>query len=117
MKLLFLEDHTFFAKEVIEYIHMFIDESIEISYANTYKEAEKMVEIHGKFDRAIIDFQLQNGRNGIEFVDKNKDNIGAVLFITGCIETSVLDALEQKNYKYLSKKDLLWIPLKKFLQN
>jgi len=116
MKILFLEDHSFFAKEVIEYIKMFIDSgNIDIHYAKTYKEAEELLKTHNQFDYTILDVQLQNGRNGIEFADKNKSNIGKIMFITGSVEHEVLNTLEEKKYYYISKQSLLWEPLKKFL--
>lgn len=118
MKILFLEDHAFFAKEIVEYIQLFInDGKMEVFYANTYKEAVALVEVHGVFDKTILDVQLQNGRNGIEFADNNKDKIGDILFITGCIEPQILDTLKEKKYQYISKQSLLWETLTSFLKN
>jgi DNA-binding response OmpR family regulator len=117
MKILLLEDHTFFAKEIMDYIKMFIDQgNFTLHYASTYKEAEYLIGANQTFDYAILDVQLQNGRNGIEFADKNKNNIGKIMFITGCIEPEVLFTLEAKKYQYISKQSLLWVPLKKFLE-
>jgi len=116
MKVLLLEDHTFFAKEIIEYIKMFLDKgNIEIHYASTYKEAESLLSKNTKFDYTILDVQLQNGRNGIEFADQNKKDIGKVMFITGCVEPEVLSILDSKKYYYISKQSLLWEPITKFL--
>lgn len=117
MKILILEDHTFFAKEVIQYIQMFLNKGdMEVVYANTYKEAEAAMVLHKKFDNAILDVQLQNGHNGIEFADKNNKNLGKILFITGCIEPHILNTLTEKTYKYISKQSLLWGTLTQFLK-
>jgi CheY-like chemotaxis protein len=117
MKILLLEDHTFFAKEIIGYIKMFIDKgNLDIHYASNYKEADALLATHKDFQYTILDVQLQNGRNGIEFADKNKNNIGKILFITGCVEPEVLNTLESKKYQYISKQSLLWAPLTKFLE-
>lgn len=95
---------------------MFISQgNFTLHYASTYKEAEFMMTEHQSFEYAILDVQLQNGRNGIEFADKNKDKIGKMMFITGCIEPEVLSTLDSKKYQYISKQSLLWVPLKKFL--
>ena len=118
MKILFLEDHSFFAKEIIDYIQLFLNEKseIDIYYANTYKEAVALLEKHKNFDRAILDVQLQNGRNGIEFADMNRSKIGKILFMTGCIEPQILGTLEEKKYQYISKQALLWDTLTKFIK-
>jgi len=111
MKILFLEDHEFFASEIIEYIDE--DTQHEVYYAKTYKQAEKLLEEHKYFDASILDVILQNGKTGLLFAETYDNRLGDILFVTGCTDNITLNAM--KKYEYVAKLDIIWEKLNKFL--
>ena len=111
MRILYLEDHEFFAGEIIDYVVN--DTPHDIFYAKTYKEAEYLIEKHGSFDCSILDVILQNGKTGILLAETYKDILGDIMFVTGCNDTITLKALE--NYKYVAKMKVIWDDLDDFL--
>ena len=92
MKIFYLEDHKFFASEVIEYLQ---ELGHEVHYAVSYKEAEYIVESHGPFDCSFLDVLLQNGKTGVLLAEEYNDKLGRIMFITGTPDKSFLNAIEQ----------------------
>lgn len=112
MKILYLEDHEFFASEILEYIAE--ETPHEVYYAKTYKEAEQLLESHKKFDAAILDVILQNGKTGLLFAENYEEKLGDILFVTGCNDNITKNALSK--YKNIAKMDVIWGNLQKFLK-
>lgn len=112
MKILFLEDHSFFASDIIEY---FTEETnFELIHVKTYKEAIRAIE-KNKFDFAILDVILQNGKTGLDVAKYSPDKLGKIMFLTGCCDKTTLEAL--KEYIVVSKLEVIWPKLEDFLNN
>lgn len=109
MKIFYLEDHTFFASEVIEYLQ---EEGHEVHYAVSYKEAQEVVN-NGPFDCTLLDVILQNGKTGILFAEEYADQLGRIMFITGTPDKSTLNAMSR--YSSASKLFLIYDKLEEFL--
>lgn len=104
MKILYLEDHEFFASEIIEFLE---DEGHDVHYASNYSDAEKIVlEQEDPFDCSLLDVILQNGKTGILFAEEYGDALGRIMFITGTPDKATLDAMEK--YSSASKMFLIW---------
>lgn len=112
MKILILEDHAFFASEIIEYFQE--DTEIEGVYAKSYKEAIAAIEKHKKFDFSILDVILQNGKTGIDVARLHKEELGTIMFLTGCCDTTTLNALQE--YIVVSKLEIIWPKLEQFIK-
>lgn len=112
MKILYLEDHEFFASEIIEYINE--DTPHDIYYAKTYQEAEKLLEEHKNFDASILDVILQNGKTGLLLAETYETKLGDIMFVTGCTDNITLNAISK--YEYIAKIDIIWDKLNKFLE-
>lgn len=110
MKIFYLEDHKFFASEVIEYLE---EEGHEVFYSASYDEAEYIVKCHSPFDCSLLDVILQNGKTGILFAEEYADELGRIMFITGTPDKSTLDAMER--YSSASKLFLIWDKIESFL--
>lgn len=110
-KILIVEDHSFFAKELIEYLTD--DCSFEVVHASNFLEAEQLIKKENSFDFSILDILLQNGKTGVDVVEKFKDQLGRIMFVTGCVDEAVLNKIE--NYASTSKLREIWSPLEKFL--
>jgi DNA-binding NarL/FixJ family response regulator len=110
MKILLLEDHSFFASELIDYFNE--DTDYELVYAKTYKEAIQALEKHKKFDYSILDVILQNGKTGIDVVKSHKKDLGNIMFLTGCSDSATLTAL--KDFIVVSKLEVIWPKLDDF---
>ncbi len=111
LKVFYLEDHEFFSVDIIEYLQ---EAGHTVFYAKTYAEAEKLIEEQKKFDVSIVDVILQNGKTGIHFVSKHEQNLGNVLFLTGCVDQATLDKLSK--WKVASKRDIVWDALDTLLE-
>jgi DNA-binding response OmpR family regulator len=92
MKRIFiLEDHTFYASEIVEYL----SKTYEVVYAQSYKEAEVILKDNVKFDFSILDVILKNGKTGIDIVNIYHKKLGDVLFLTGCIDNVTIGLIEK----------------------
>lgn len=111
MKIFYLEDHKFFASEVIEYLE---DEGHEVYYAASYDEAETLVKMGAPFDCALLDVILQNGKTGILFADEYKKDLGRIMFITGTPDKSTLNAMSR--YCSASKLFTIYDKIDEFLK-
>jgi len=111
MKILYLEDHEFFASEIIE--HITEDTPHTVYYAKTYQEAETLLEEHKMFDASIIDIILQNGKTGLLLAETYTTRLGDIMFVTGCTDNITLNAISK--YEYVAKMDVIWDRLNKFL--
>lgn len=111
MKVFLLDDHQFFATEIIEYLTE--EKGCEVFYAQSYKEAEQIIHTHGPFDFSFLDVLLQNGKTGILFASEYEKYLGNIMFITGCVDKYTLDKLE--DYACASKLFLLWDKIDSFL--
>jgi DNA-binding NarL/FixJ family response regulator len=112
MKILILEDHTFFASDLLEYFDEETD--YEIVYVRSYKEAVKALEKHKKFDYSILDVILQNGKTGLDIAYSYKNNTGKVMFLTGCCDASTLSTLQ--DFIVVSKLEVIWPKLEAFFR-
>jgi DNA-binding NarL/FixJ family response regulator len=113
MKLLLLEDHNFFASELVEY---FSEETkFELVYAKSYKEAVAAIETHGYFDYSILDVILQNGKTGIDVAKTYAPKLGKIMFLTGCTDQATLGAL--RDYIVVSKLEVIWPKLELFFSD
>lgn len=111
MKILFLEDHAFFASDIVEYFQE--DTDFECVYAKSYKEAVIAFEKHKKFDFSILDVILQNGKTGLDIAKTYKDKTGSIMFLTGCCDSTTLNAL--KEYIVVSKLEVIWPKIDMFI--
>lgn len=110
-KVLIVEDHSFFAEELIEYLRD--DCFYEVVHASNFLDAVRLIKKENGFDFSILDILLQNGKTGVDIAEKFKDQLGRILFVTGCVDEAVLNKIE--NYASTSKLHEIWSPLEKFL--
>lgn len=111
MKILYLEDHEFFASEIIEYIEE--DTQHDVYYAKTYQEAEKLLQEHKSFDASILDVILQNGKTGLLLAETYDARLGKIMFVTGCTDNITINAISK--YKHIAKIEVIWDKLNEFL--
>jgi DNA-binding response OmpR family regulator len=90
MKILLCDDHKFYSKEVLEKL---TEDGHVVSYASNFKEAESIIGSQKKFDAAILDVILQNGKTGLHLAEKYKSNLGRIMFVTGCTDETTLKLL------------------------
>lgn len=110
MKIFYLEDHEFFASEVIEYL---IEEGHDVHYAVSYKEAERIISKEGPFECSLLDVLLQNGKTGVLLAEEHGDELGRKMFITGTPDKSFLDAIEK--HCSASKYHVIYDKIEEFL--
>jgi DNA-binding response OmpR family regulator len=110
MKILLLEDHSFFASELVEYFNE--DTKFEVVYVKSYKEAVAAIDTHTYFDYSILDVILQNGKTGIDIAKSYAPQLGKIMFLTGCTDQATLGAL--RNYIVVSKLEVIWPKLELF---
>jgi DNA-binding NarL/FixJ family response regulator len=110
MKILLLEDHSFFASELVEYFNE--DTKFEVVYVKSYKEAVAAIETHTQFNYSILDVILQNGKTGIDIAKTYNSQLGKIMFLTGCTDQATLSAL--RNYIVVSKLEVIWPKLELF---
>jgi DNA-binding NtrC family response regulator len=111
MKILYLEDHEFFASEVIEYLE---EEGHEVHFASSYQQAIDALKKEEKFDCSFLDVILQNGKTGVLFANEFGPQLGRVMFITGCPDKMTLNAI--KEYSSASKSYSIWEPIETFME-
>jgi response regulator of citrate/malate metabolism len=111
MKILYLEDHPFFASDIVEYIKE--ETNHQLFFAKTYREATEYIIKENSFDLSILDVILQNGKTGLGFAREYKEKLGNIMFVTGCCDTATLDNL--KEYIVVNKLELIFPKLKLFL--
>jgi CheY-like chemotaxis protein len=111
-KVLFLDDHTFWSVEIIEYLRD--DKGLEVHYAQSYNEAVAIMKKEKSFDMSILDVILQNGKTGLLFAETFKENLGNIIFITGCNDQTTNTALE--SYNHVHKLDNVWEALDAFIK-
>jgi len=111
MKILIVDDHTFFVKEILEELH---ENRHDVHYAKNYYEAERMINENTKFDISLLDVILQNGKTGIHLAEKYGEKLGRIMFVTGCIDDTTMTAIGTK-YASASKIRSIWGPLKEFM--
>jgi DNA-binding NarL/FixJ family response regulator len=112
MRILLLEDHVFFASEIVEYFEE--ETPHEIIYVKSYKEAVAAIEKYKTFDYAILDVILQNGKTGLDIARLYSDKLKNIMFLTGCCDTATLNAL--KDFIVVSKLEVIWPKLEKFFK-
>lgn len=96
MRILYLEDHAFFGDSLFEMLVQDFPQH-QFEYATSYAQAEARI-LNNKYDLSLLDVILQNGKTGIHFVEKYNQDLGKVLFVTGCSDTLTLKTLEKYNY-------------------
>jgi len=112
MKILLLEDHAFFASELVEYFKE--ETTFEVVYVKSYKEAVEAMEKHKSFDYAILDVILQNGKTGLDIAKAYKDKLGSIMFLTGCCDHTTLSTLRE--FIVVSKLEIIWPKLDQFFK-
>lgn len=111
MKILQLEDHPFFANEVTEYL---TEKGHDVVFVSSWEDAEYVMNMGEKFDLCILDVVLKNGKTGLHFAEKWKENLGRPLFITGCVDELTIKAVN--TYSAISKLTVIWDALDEFLE-
>lgn len=110
-RVLLVEDHSFFSNEVKEFLEEECDTSV--STATSFLEAVKIIKKSRPFDFSFLDILLQNGKTGVDLVEKYKEKLGRVMFITGCIDETVLNKI--KEHASVSKMTEIWPKLEEFI--
>ena len=87
MKIFYLEDHGFYAVDIIKFLKM---KGHEVVWCDNYYDSINILE-ENKFDCSILDIILQNGKTGLQLASEHKQNLGRVMFLTGCVDKSTLD--------------------------
>jgi len=111
MKVLYLEDHKFFASEILEYLKD--DLKLDVTYVDSWESVKTVLNTNVKFDISILDVLLKNGKTGFHVAQQWEKKLGRILFITGCIDEVTLNSL--KKYSSINKTTCVWNPLKKFI--
>jgi DNA-binding NarL/FixJ family response regulator len=99
MKILYLEDHSFFGDSVRDILVEDYPQH-QIDYVTNYANAVNIMK-ENKYDISILDVILQNGKTGIHFAEKFTPYLGKILFVTGCKDELTIKALEK--YEYVNK--------------
>lgn len=89
MKVFYLEDHEFYAEDVIALLQK---EGHEVTYVSNYKDCVEILK-NNKFDCSILDVILQNGKTGLQLAEDYKNNLGRIMFLTGCVDKATLDTV------------------------
>jgi DNA-binding response OmpR family regulator len=111
-KIFYLEDHAFYANVIIPRLKK---QGYEVTHCLTYKSAEEAMSGSAKYDYALLDVVLTNGKTGIHFAEKYEKAFEKILFITGCRDTQTIEALINKGWNSVSKQYEIWDDLKDFL--
>ena len=112
MKILYLEDHTFFAKEIVD--HLRDDLKHEVVFADSWKSVKEVLDSGEVFEVSILDVILTNGKTGFHVAKTWEPQLGRIVFLTGCTDDATLKALEE--YPTLSKLNSVWESLDEFLE-
>lgn len=110
MKILIVDDHTFYVKELQEKLK---EDGYEVLYAKNYIEAESLI-MNNTFDASFLDIILQNGKTGIHLAEKYGKKLGRIMFVTGCTDETTIRTISNK-YASASKMTSIWVPLATFL--
>lgn len=89
MKIFYLEDHEFYAEDVIALLQK---EGHEVTYVSNFKDCVEILK-NNKFDCSILDVILQNGKTGLQLAEDYKNNLGRIMFLTGCVDKATLDTV------------------------
>lgn len=111
MKILYLEDHEFYAVDIVKFLKKL---NHEVVWCQSYKEFKKHIEDNQFFDCSILDMVLQNGKTGLELAETYSHNLGRVMFLTGCVDKIILDNII-KNYPSANKMIIPKEKIKQFL--
>lgn len=111
MKIFYLEDHNFFAIEILEFLRETL--KFDVTYVETWEQAKKVLESGETFDVSLLDVILTNGKTGVQVAQHWESQLGRIAFITGCIDETTLKAIE--NYHYINKLLPVWDNLTEFL--
>jgi DNA-binding response OmpR family regulator len=110
MHIFYLEDHEFFAEEVIEYLQ---EIGHCVTFVSSWEDAQRELSKGSKFDMSILDVILKNGKTGFQFAEQWKENLGRILFLTGCVDDVTINAVNR--YGAISKLTKFRTPLKMFI--
>jgi len=110
MKILLVEDHSFFGNEINEYL---VNKKHDVSYAATYVKAVAAIKENGPFDFSLLDVLLQNGKTGIDIVSLFEARLGRIMFITGCISEDVIKSISP--YSSATKREVIWPKIDRFM--
>jgi DNA-binding response OmpR family regulator len=110
MKILCLEDHRFYAGEVIEYLK---EQKHEVDYADNWEDAEKFMKSGKEYEISIMDVILKNGKTGVLFAEKWNTKLGRILFITGCVDEITIKTVNK--WSAISKMGVVWKQLNHFI--
>lgn len=110
MKILCLEDHQFYAGEIIEQLR---EQKHDVDYADSWEDAERLMKNGKIYDVSILDVILKNGKTGVLFAEKWNENLGRILFITGCIDDITIKTVNK--WSAISKMGIVWKKLEHFL--
>lgn len=110
MKILYLEDHEFYAVDILKLLRKL---GHEVFWCKSYKEFKEQIE-NQTFDCSILDMILQNGKTGLELAETYSDILGRIMFLTGCVEKATLDTIIDK-YPSANKMIIPREKIKQFL--
>ena len=112
MRILYLEDHTFFASEIIEYLEE--DMGYDVVHKDSWESVKESLERGERFDISILDVILKNGKTGVQVAETWTTQLGRILFITGCTDEATIKAID--SYSSISKLTQVWEPLIHFIK-
>jgi len=107
-----LEDHAFYANVIIPKLRK---QGYLVTHCLNYKCAEEVMSSGQKFDFALLDVVLTNGKTGIHFAEKYGNRFNKILFVTGCRDIQTIETLLNKNWNSVSKQYEIWSDLRDFL--
>jgi DNA-binding response OmpR family regulator len=110
-KILLCDDHTFYCQDIIEYLR---EINYEVHYVPTYKQADALLQTNS-YDFSLLDIILQNGKTGFNLAEKYENKLGKIMFITGCVDRSTLEILQNSKHASASKGIVIWETLNIFL--
>lgn len=109
---LLVEDHSYFASEIRDYLES--DCGYKVIYAANYADACRAVKRYGPFKFSFLDILLQNGKTGVDLVERYEQELGRVMFITGCVDETILNKIAE--HASASKLQEIWPQLEDFLE-
>lgn len=109
---LLVEDHSYFASEIRDYLES--DCGYSVVYATDFADACRAIKRYAPFKFSFLDILLQNGKTGVDLVERYKSELGRVMFITGCVDETILNKIAE--YASASKLQEIWPLLEEFLE-
>lgn len=109
---LLVEDHTYFASEIRDFLET--DCGFNVVYATNYADACRAIKKYAPFKYSFLDILLQNGKTGVDIVEKYKHELGRIIFVTGCVDETILHKIS--NYASASKLQEIWPKLESFIE-